>query len=341
METVVREWFRFGNNMEGFVVNVVSMDSASMASNVKGVYSYRFLKFFHQPLSFGYLKTLWYKRCQYQIYHLHLPNFLAIICLLFIPRTKTIVLHWHADIVKITGKFLFRPLEKWAVKRATKVIYTSNSYYKSSYSHKWSNEKKVILPLLCEKNTNSFSIEKKYKGKILFVGRFVDYKGFKPLMNTVLKNGWEDKFIFLGGESRDFNQEYWKSSIYKDLDVKFNISNKSLALYFAESKFVILPSINRAEAFGIVAIEGLSSGSPLLTSDLMGSGLKEVNREGICGLKFETGNIESMQEAIKQAMKISLFEYERLSKNAYKIWQEHYDIRKLKNHLTEVYKLKV
>jgi glycosyltransferase involved in cell wall biosynthesis len=61
------------------------------------------------------------------------------------------------------------------------------------------------------------------------------------------------------------------------------------ALYRISSLFC-LPSISRAEAFGLVIIQAMSRGLPVVASDILGSGVPWVNMHDVSGLNFTVGN---------------------------------------------------
>ena len=69
----------------------------------------------------------------------------------------------------------------------------------------------------------------------------------KSLVNLVNKLDLNERVIFVGPVD-----DYWLPSYYSATDV------------------VVLPSTSRLEAFGIVGLEGMASGKPLILSDIPG-----------------------------------------------------------------------
>jgi lipopolysaccharide/colanic/teichoic acid biosynthesis glycosyltransferase len=70
------------------------------------------------------------------------------------------------------------------------------------------------------------------------------------------------------------------------------------ALYLASDVFV-LPSITRQEAFGVVQIEAMASGKPVI-STAVGTGVSWVNQHGETGLIVAPGDAPALREAIQQ-----------------------------------------
>ena len=52
------------------------------------------------------------------------------------------------------------------------------------------------------------------------------------------------------------------------------------------------------EAFGIVQIEAMSCGKPVVATKIDGSGVAWVNQDGVSGINVETENAEAMAKAI-------------------------------------------
>jgi glycosyltransferase involved in cell wall biosynthesis len=59
---------------------------------------------------------------------------------------------------------------------------------------------------------------------------------------------------------------------------------------------LILPSINNNEAFGMVLLEALSSGTPVIASDL--PGVRNVFTNGLEGYYTAPGNVNDLAEKI-------------------------------------------
>ena len=60
------------------------------------------------------------------------------------------------------------------------------------------------------------------------------------------------------------------------------------------SDCLCLPSIERTEAFGVVLLEAMYFGKPALSSRLRGSGMDWIVEDGVTGLKFEPGSVDSL-----------------------------------------------
>ena len=106
---------------------------------------------------------------------------------------------------------------------------------------------------------------------ILFVGRLVPHKGIGILIRS-LKYTEKGKLLIVG----DGPYLSWLKELTKKLGLTERvvfvgpIADYWLPAYYAATDVVVLPSTSRLEAFGIVGLEGMASGKPLILSDIPG-----------------------------------------------------------------------
>ncbi len=132
---------------------------------------------------------------------------------------------------------------------------------------------------------------------ILYVGRLVYEKGPHLLVEAAHRLGRDDlKFIMVGdGPMRAF---------LRDLSVKLGVAGRVsmlghvpdalLSSLYQSATVAVFPSLY--EPFGIVALEAMGYGAPVLASDT--GGLGELIRSGYNGMKFTCGSSESLAAAL-------------------------------------------
>jgi glycosyltransferase involved in cell wall biosynthesis len=133
---------------------------------------------------------------------------------------------------------------------------------------------------------------------VMYVGRFVREKGIHLLLNsasTILAKQPNTKFVIVGGGNREKFEKFvrWYGLQDKVLFTGF-MANRSLHQLFRCADVTVFPSLY--EPFGIVALEGMAAGAPVVTSDA--GGLKEVCLHGVTGTNFYAGNGESLAWAV-------------------------------------------
>lgn len=137
---------------------------------------------------------------------------------------------------------------------------------------------------------------------VMYVGRFVREKGIHVLLNAasaVLAKQPKTKFVVVGGGNRDSLERFvrWYGLQDKVLFTGF-MANRSLHQLYRCADVAVFPSLY--EPFGIVALEGMAAGAPVVTSDA--GGLKEVNIHDVTGTASYAGNPESLAWAILRVL---------------------------------------
>lgn len=134
---------------------------------------------------------------------------------------------------------------------------------------------------------------------VFFIGRHVHEKGVDLLLDAVpkvLHHHPSTKFIIAGkGPMHDElkARAYHMGIAHKVLFAGFidDLTRNSL---YQLADAAVFPS--RYEPFGIVALEAMAAGAPVVVSDV--GGLKEIVRHGETGLTFYAGNSNSLADNI-------------------------------------------
>ena len=264
---------------------------------------------FSTPLPRGILKTFLRIRNDYDIIHVHVPNPIASLVSLLSPRRVKIVVHWHCDIVKQkTLLKLFRPIQNAFLRRADVIIATSQNYVDTSIDLRPFLSKVRVVPISIDAREMSFrqedvdSIKNKYEGKkiILCIGRLTFYKGHRYLIEAA-KQLDDDSIVLLGGvgEMEQELKDYVKqNNLGGKVQFLGRIPQELIYSYYKASDVFCLPSITRVEAFGIVLLEALAMGTPIVACDIPGSGVSWVNQDGVTGFNVPVKDASALAEKI-------------------------------------------
>ncbi|MGN0202866.1 MAG: glycosyltransferase [Candidatus Cryptobacteroides sp.] len=249
------------------------------------------------------------RRCgRYDIIHIHHPDPMAALALWLSGYKGQVVLHWHSDILK--QKFLlrfFKPLQDWLIRRADLIIGTTLYYLEQSPWLTQARDKFVPLhigidPVLPEA-AEVEEVRKRYPGKkiVFSLGRLVEYKGFSYLLDAA--EFLPDDYVILIGGSGPLEGELKSRIGSKGLEEKVrllgHIPDESLPAYYGACTLFVLSSVQKTEAFGIVQIEAMSCGKPVVATKIPGSGVSKVNADGVSGINVEPQSAEGLAAAIK------------------------------------------
>lgn len=253
-----------------------------------------------QPLSFKYFLLSGRLCREHDVVHLHAPNLLGMLAALIFSRQK-LVLHWHSDILNkgLLGK-LVKPVEYLCAIKAKVIIATSNAYVGHSSILKTFKKKVSVVPLGTDVNQLRTIHKLRSRKTILAVGRLVEYKGFNYLLKAFAQCEFDADLIIVGSGPEEGNLKLLASQLKIDnlVDFRGSIDNEELSKLFCSSHMFCLPSINKSEAFGVVLLEAMAAGLPIISSDVKGSGMSWVNKHMTSGIKVQPRDIKGLSMAL-------------------------------------------
>lgn len=260
-------------------------------------------------LSFPF--RLW--REDFDIVHTHLPtpwfaDWSAIIGKL---KRKRIILTYHND---ITGKGIAQMIARIynnTILRLTlnlvdKIIITQPKYREySPYLKKYKNKIEIIPNSVDLERFKPLSYIKKQKNTLFFLSvldEYHKYKGLDYLLEAVklVKKEIPDIKLIVGGKGNlldYYKKKSKKLCIEKNVEFHGFISDEKLAEYYNKYEVFILPSIDSTqEGFGIVLLEALACGTPVITTDIVG--VADEVKKNNCGIVVRPKDVLGIKNAI-------------------------------------------
>src|SRR6266699_2150163 len=141
------------------------------------------------------------------------------------------------------------------------------------------------------------------KQNILFVGRFEKRKGAKYLLRAIPRiREWfpQTRFIFVGeGRLRPGFQRYVERQGWQNVVFTGYVSDEDLPHYFASAHVFCAPATG-GESMGIVLLEAMASGKPIVASNI--NGYATVVSNEVDGLLTTPRNSEELAWAIEQLL---------------------------------------
>ena len=310
VEKVVQDLAENINDGEDFISHVLCCNSTASAgrqegkareekiAGVKVIYAKSYGIFMSQPISLDFFRKFKKIRNDYGIIDIHYPNPIAFLaCLFFKPKGK-IIIHYHCDIIKqkITG-FFIKPLLLKILKISDKIIISNPNMLKSSKILLKFEEKCKVIPF----GIDIEEIKEKYGKYILFVGRLIYYKGVQVLLDAIKDLDVNLVIIGTGKLEKELKQQVENLNIENKVFFLKNKSRKELINFYSQAETFVLPSIFKSEAFGIVLLEAMACGIPLVSTEL-GTGTSYVNNDGETGYVVEKNNREELSKAIEKIL---------------------------------------
>ena len=304
--------------------------------------------YFSCPLSVQFIKQFRRMSRKADVIHIHMPFPLADFAMLLSGYKGKVALSWHSDIVKQKKLLtLYKPLLKYLLNRADVIFTATEGHIDSSDFLYEYREKCRILPygitvedylnidrkpILTEKLTDKDSV------KVFFTGRLVYYKGVDVLLKAFrLVNGCE-LFIAGTGELENSLKAYAeKHNLADKVHFLGFLPDDELKQAYADCDIFVLPSVVKSEAFGIVQLEAMVYGKPVINTNLP-SGVPYVSPDGETGLTVPPSNANALAKAINRLAEDKKLREELGKKAAQRVmdnFNEKDVIRKLYDYLSE------
>jgi len=135
--------------------------------------------------------------------------------------------------------------------------------------------------------------------RLLFVGRLVYYKGLNVLLDAA--RNWPGTIVIAGDGPLEPALRAQASALGVADRVQFvgRVADADLPAYYQACDAFVLPSIARTEAFGVVQVEAMAAGLPVVSTSLP-TGVPWVNQHGVSGLVVEPGHAPSLGDALRR-----------------------------------------
>jgi glycosyltransferase involved in cell wall biosynthesis len=243
------------------------------------------------------------------IVHIHLPNPIAVLAYLASKHRGHLIASYHSDTVR--QRFLgaaFEPFLHAALRRSSAIVAASAEYQRTSPVLARYQDRCHVIPYgIAVDQFQHFDpavvarIRKQYGERlVLAVGRLVYYKGFEYLVRAMTQvNG--NLLIVGDGPLR---------GKLADLTTQLRLGGKvhfagnvpgDLTPYYHAADLFALPSVARSEAFGIVQIEAMAAGKPVVNTQL-DSGVPYVSLHERTGLTVPPADPDALTAALNRLL---------------------------------------
>ena len=288
---------------------------------VEGVRVYRSTSFgslWSMPLAPFYPLLLWQRSRQVDIVDYHFPFPLADLAFaLWLPRRVALVVHWHAE---IAAQKAVLPYIGWLLRRTLRradcIVVSSQALLDHSPFLRAFAEKCVVVPYGID--TESWStldageqlhvedLRQRCRRSIVAVGRLVSYKGFDVLLDAMPKV--DGQLTIVGsGPLQDRLVEQIKSLQLQDrVHLTGYMEHSELKCLLHACNVFVLPSVEESEAFGLVQLEAMAAGTPIINTCLP-TAVPWVARDGQEGLTVTPRSADELAAALTRLLDDPVF----------------------------------
>ncbi len=288
---VVRDGFGFGATEQK---NGVIVRRAGSVGRVRSM-----------PVSFSFIYWLWKESKTADVLHVHYPFPLAAFALWLARPKKPLIITWHSSVVRQRLlNFFVQPFVRWTLARAEKIVVTfpnAVSYFKELAPFR---EKCVVVPLgidltKAQSETPNVVFPDRECPTFVFVGRFIYYKGLPELVTAFAAVPRGTLYLVGDGPMR---RKIARLIACKGLSARVKIiatrDDKTLRFYLGAADVVVFPSTQPSEVFGLVQLEAMATGKPIINTALP-TGVPWVARHEQEALTVPPGDVSALARAVE------------------------------------------
>jgi glycosyltransferase involved in cell wall biosynthesis len=297
------------------------------------------------PLSAAWPRCLMRERPD--VAHLHFPYPFGDVTHALFGRARRTVITYHSDIVRQKSLLrLYAPFLRRSLARADRIIATSPHYVTTSPFLAPHVDKCTVVPygidiarFAAADPAHIAQIRTRYgESLILFVGQLRYYKGVEYLIRAMPQV--EGCALIIGSETTTRLAEL--EQIARSLGVADRVlflgeKGSELPAFYHACDLFVLPSVERSEAFGIVQIEAMAAGKPVVCTEL-GTGTSYINQDGITGLVVPPRDVAALAAAINRLL-VDADLRRRLGQAAQERAQREFSYQIMVERVMQVYQL--
>ncbi len=256
------------------------------------------------------------------------------------------VLTYHCDpildnpLLKPVEELYFKTYGKRMVSYADAIIATSHSYKRTSRLL-WNLDNVYVIPNAVnleffDGKDRSEEFREKYniwEDFVLFVGRLVPHKNVEVFVESAEYSDVLHVVVGGGPLFERLSRMVTRLGLQRRVRILGPIPNEDLRAAYSATKLVVLPSISRLEAFGIVLLEALAMGTPVLVADI--PGVRTI-ADAIGGPKFDPLDPRNLGDKIKEILG-NWEKYREIARKGQKVVKERYNWDRVVEDVLKVY----
>lgn len=247
-----------------------------------------------QELAPAYIAAAWRRA---DVIHLHHPNSLADVAYALRFSLAPLVVTQHADY----PSFKYKIPAKYVLHRAEVILVPSRAHIALCGELKGFEHKVEVIPFGIDEERWEL-VPPPPPGnppRALFIGRLVPFKGVDFLLRA-LEQVPELRLDIVGSGPELHRLQTLARALAVADRVKWwgEYPDEDLPRRMADADFLVLPSVSVEEMFGMVLLEAMAAGRPIITTAVP-SGVREVNVPGVTGLEVPIRDVEALAAAMR------------------------------------------
>lgn len=310
----------------------------------------RFASFSRFDFCLGLVRFLKGAHLQFDLLHLHVPNPVFCVALAIAKPKLPLITTYHSDIVNQKfARVPFHFVENRVFAKVSKFIVATREYATTSLVLKPYQSRIEIIPFGLDLQPYLVPSQKaiEFRDKLLAiagglplwlcVGRMVYYKGFEFAVRALANCRGKLMFVGSGPLKTTLEQVAANLGVADRIDWYDGLSDDELVGAYHAATALWFPSIMRSEAFGLVQVEAMACGCPVINTDIEGSGVPAVSRDNVSGITVAPASASELTAAANRLDTLPELRA-RLSQGAAQRATEHFSLQRMAEQTNDVYR---
>jgi glycosyltransferase involved in cell wall biosynthesis len=261
------------------------------------------------PISFLYPLTVARRAKQAKLLNLHLPMLESGFVSYLAPSTPRVITYQcdYVGPLNKLGKIIERVLDtsnRYAIRNAQQTIVSSFDYASQSRLQQSLANAVAIAPPFATRQSGSPTFRVSEGFHYGFVGRITAEKGIAFLIEAFRQCASPEDRLLIAGEG---SKEIGESTLVAvqelaRLDSRIQllgfVAEDQMSDFYASLDAFVFPSVNRLEAFGMVQMEAITAGVPVIASNL--PGVRTIVQQTKFGIIAEPGDVDDLSRAMTE-----------------------------------------
>ncbi|HLG54677.1 MAG TPA: glycosyltransferase [Vicinamibacterales bacterium] len=252
---------------------------------------------------------LWLARAQADVIVLHEPNPMALLAYALARPKAPLIVWFHSEVIRPRWQYrlFYEPLLAFALRRAARIVVASPPMMDVPALERYRTKCTVVpygLNLARYEPTPQVAAKAQAIRRsvvdtpiLLFVGRLVGYKGVEVLLRALPGLAAETVIVGDGPLRHSLMALAYDLGLSNRVRFVGETSDEELRAWYHACDVLVLPSVSRQEAFGMVQLEAMLAGHPVVSTDLK-TGVAWVNQHESTGLIVRPGDAGELRQAL-------------------------------------------
>jgi rhamnosyl/mannosyltransferase len=254
------------------------------------------------------------RRVNADVLHMQVPNPTMLLAVALARPRPPLVVTYQSDVVRqrVLGA-LFHPVEWWVYRRVRRVLPTSPPYAEGSAFLRRYRDRVHVLPMgldldpylnpTPEDRDEAARLRAAHPGPLwLACSRLIYYKGLHNALRALPRVPGTLLVVGDGPDRPALQEEARRQGVAGRVVFVGDLPCRRIVPYYHAATAFWFPSNYKSEAFGLVQVEAMASGCPVLNTAIAGSGVPWVSRDGESGLTVPVDDPEALARAARRLL---------------------------------------